>query len=42
MAYLMDRDMSGNLPKEELKNQGSKKSLSCNNLWAECLLKERK
>lgn len=42
MAQLMGRDRSENLPKEEFKNEGSKKSLSCHNLWAECLLKECK
>lgn len=42
MAQLMDRDMSENLPKKEFKTEGSKKGLSCHNLWAKCLLKECK
>lgn len=42
MAQLMDRGMSENLPKEEFKSEDSEKTLSCHNLWAECLLKECK
>lgn len=42
MAQLMGRDSNENCPEEEFKDEGSKKSLSCCNYWAECLLKECK